>query len=474
MSTLEQGLSVVARVPNRRAESYLLWSMGDLQRDRGAFDEAQRFYNKALELLGNSEPSLRCAILVSGSTLQRWQGQPAASVSLAKDALTIAEAHHIALEGVTSQAALWTAQAQSGETGPALKHLEAVVTELRKQGARFELVWAFALGAHVALLNGSVQTADHYLQSGLRLAQEVGSSQPLAAEIVHTPLLEKFVVNNYSKYGTLVQELKKLRDAQVETSPTSKLYRRESRVTYSLRVWTLGREQIERDGELIPTSEWRSTSAREMFLYLLFAGPKTREQISLDFWPDGHPRQVRNVFHTTLYRSRHALGENVVSFQLQEGLYQINPDLDLWCDAQEMESLIRQARLMPPRDARTEDLWSRAAKLYHGDFLPSWDTEWVGQIRQTMQDAYLEALIGLGDCVRARSNPREAISVFRRALDVDPYREDVYRAIMNCYAEMGEKKQILAHLQKLQELLWEELGIGPSEETLTLASTLLH
>ncbi len=129
---------------------------------------------------------------------------------------------------------------------------------------------------------------------------------------------------------------------------------------------------------------------------------------------------------------------------------------------------------MPPRDARTEDLWGRAAKLYKGDFLPSWDTEWVGQIRQTMQDAYLEALIGLGDCVRARSNPREAISVFRRALDVDPYREDVYRAIMNCYAEMGEKKQILAHLQKLQELLWEELGIGPSEETLTLASTLLH
>jgi len=82
-------------------------------------------------------------------------------------------------------------------------------------------------------------------------------------------------------------------------------------------------------------------------------------------------------------------------------------------------------------------------------------------------------LIGLGECARARSAHREAITTFKRALDVDPYREDGHRAIMNCYADLGEKNQVLRHLKKLQKLLWEDLAIEPSGETMDLAKSLL-
>jgi LuxR family maltose regulon positive regulatory protein len=471
MSTFQEGLSVVARTPNRRAESYLLWSIGDLQRDRGAFEEALRFYNKALELLGSSEPSLRCAILISAASLQRWQGKFQAAATLAKDALALAHAHRIALESATAEANLWVAKAHLGESSSALEHLELVLADLRKQGSRFELVWAYALAAHVALMTSNSHSAEHYLQAGIRLAQEVGSAQPMVAELLHTPLLEVHIINNSSKYSILMQELGCLRETQVKTSVALKLQREEPQVTYTLRVWTLGQEQIERDGELIAASEWRANSAREMFMYLLFQGPQSREQISLEFWPDSHPKRVRSNFHTTLYRARQALGDNVITFQ--DGLYLINPDLDLWCDAHELETLTQHARLLPPRDALTEDLWDRAIKLYRGDFLPSWDTAWVTYRRESLMEAFLEALIGLGECARARNNVKDALLAFKRALDVDPYREDVHRAIMSCYARMGEKKQILAHLQKLQQLLWEELGIEPSDETLELASSLL-
>ena len=123
----------------------------------------------------------------------------------------------------------------------------------------------------------------------------------------------------------------------------------------------------------------------------------------------------------------------------------VNPDIDLWCDAQEMETLTQQARLLPSRDARTEDMWRRAVELYQGDFLPSWDAEWVIYRREDLLEAYIEALIGLGNCARARNDLREALATYRRALDADPYREDVHRAIMICYAESGEKKQVLDH-----------------------------
>jgi len=118
-------------------------------------------------------------------------------------------------------------------------------------------------------------------------------------------------------------------------------------------------------------------------------------------------------------------------------------------------------------------MWRRAVELYQGDFLPSWDAEWVIYRREDLLEAYIEALIGMGNCARARNDLREALATYRRALDADPYREDVHRAIMICYAESGEKKQVLDHLQKLQALLRADLAIDPSAETISLADDLL-
>jgi LuxR family maltose regulon positive regulatory protein len=472
ISTLQEGLSIATRVSDRRAEGHLLWSLGDIQRDLGVFDEALRMYDQALALLGGSEPSPHSAILVSASTLRRWQGELREAVLLAEEASGLASAHDIALENATARAAFWAARAQLGEAAEALGHLETVAAALDEQGARFELTWVLGLCAHVGLLCSDPPSAQRYLQSALRVAQGVGSAQSLAAEVAHTPALETLVTDSAAKHDPLICDLERLRKARLKlTSHVQASGRVITDVTYSLRVLTLGRESIECDGEPVPASKWRAAAAREMFLYLLFLGPETRERTGLAFWPDSTPERVRSSFHTTLYRARQALGENVIVFQ--DGLYLINPDLDVWCDAHEVEDLARRACLLPPRDARTEDLWRRAVELCQGDFLPSLDARWVIARREALRETYLEALIGLGECARARNNLREALNWFKRALDIDPYREDVYREIMICYAGMGEKNQILVHLHELQALLREDLGIEPSAETMALAEALL-
>src|SRR5690606_270050 len=124
--------------------------------------------------------------------------------------------------------------------------------------------------------------------------------------------------------------------------------------TFSLRVITLGREEVIRDGVPIPSTGWRAAAAREIFLYLLFAGPKTGGELSLVFWPDSSADQVRANFHTTLLRARQALGADVILYDKE--LYFINPDLDVWCDALQFERLARQANMLPAHDARAEDL----------------------------------------------------------------------------------------------------------------------
>jgi DNA-binding SARP family transcriptional activator len=208
-----------------------------------------------------------------------------------------------------------------------------------------------------------------------------------------------------------------------------------------------------------------------LFFYLLFEGPVHRDQIYLTFWPNASSKQARSNFHMTLYRARQALGANVITFQ--DDLYRINPDVTVRCDARELTNLARQARLLPPRDPRTEDMWRRAVKLYRGDFLLSMYSDWVTPHREALHDLYVEALIGLGECARARRDYTEAIRAFERAIGVEPYREEAHRFIMRCYADKGDKRKIQVHFQEMRKLFRRELGIEPSEQTIALVESLL-
>ena len=473
LETFQEGLSVVARVPDRRVEAALLWSLGDLKRDLNAFDEAQRLYTRSLELIGPGDPWMRSAVLISWATLRRWEGYAAESTSLAEMALKLASKHGVALERAVAEAALWIAQADLDAGEPIGERLDLVIADLQRQGARTKLIWVYALRAYSALLLTDPAAARSFLQIALDEAQQIGILQPLVAEIVHNQALDVYVRRDAQRFGGLTSALDHLEYALQKADPPPAVPRvlNDTNQTYSLRVRTLGQETIKRDGETIALTKWRSSTARELFLYLLFNGPESRETICLAFWPDASPEHVRSNFHTTLYRARQALGENVIIFY--DGLYAINADLDLWCAAQALVRLTDQARLMPYRDARAEHLWQKAVELYRGDFLPSWDAEWILYRRESLYETYIEALISLGECARARENVRDALSAYRRALTTDPFREDAHRAVLVCYAETGERQQIVEHLERMTRLFIDELGVEPSGETLSLARRLL-
>ncbi|MCC6805333.1 MAG: tetratricopeptide repeat protein [Anaerolineae bacterium] len=471
-ATFQEGLSVIAYAQNHRTESYLRWSLGDLLRDRGSFEEAVGNYNLALELIGANEPSLRCNVLTSLAVLRRWQGNYYDAALFANEALILSNAHNLAFEEQNAKVALWAARAHMGEVVTASKELDDALVELNRLGAKTEAVTARMVCAHLALLRFDKTAAERYVSEGAKLIQNGASMYSSVSEIMHTPLLEAFVARSSTRYADLLQGVGKLRKAQLK--PTNIITLRdkvEANSVYSLRVQTLGKEIIERDGVLVLSTEWRAAAARELFFYLLFGGAQSRERISLDFWPDSTPSRVRSNFHTTLYRVRQALGENIIVFK--EDNYCVNPDLDIWCDAHEFEALVNKARPLSYRDARTEDLWFHAATLYQGEFLPQLEGEWVGDYREMLNEYYLECLVALGECARARNDLTEAIKMYKQALKVDPYREDIHRALINGYAARGERRKIYLHYRDLQELLSRELGVEPSRETIALVKSYL-
>ncbi|MBA3869580.1 MAG: tetratricopeptide repeat protein, partial [Anaerolineae bacterium] len=470
-NTFEEGLQWANRATERRSESYLLWSLGDLDRDCGAFQTALRTYNQALNIVGQDEPSLRCSLLISLSTLQRWQKHFDESEALASEAYQLARQHHLILEKYKAALSLCAARIANGNLKRSQSTLRMIADLFTRQRADADAAQAYGLMAIVALREQDNAAAEMTMKQAVSLVQHPFSQHQLITEIVHHPKLRKWI----GEYARLVQPLQQAVDelvlAQVDNDFVQEPL---SGPIYQLRVYTFGREHVERDGVTIETSAWSAARARELFFYLLLNGPSTRLQISLDFWPELSTEAVKSNFHTTLFRVRQALGEQSITFDDAEERYSLHPSINVWSDATEFESFIARASNLPVRAAHTEDLLSHAVDLYQGEFLPDFDAKWLNVRRETLSNRYLEALTRLGQCAEARLDWNIAIQQFEKVLEIDPYREPVYRYLMNCYAQQGNRKKVLQTYQSLEALFLKELAAEPSLETRKLLRSLIR
>ena len=470
--TFQEGLAVVARVSDRRTECFLLWSLGDLYRDLGHFERAVQHYTRTLHLNAEDEPLLSVATLVSASTLYRWKGDLGIALDFAQQALELASTLDAQNDQLMARAALLAARGQRESSEDSSRELARIAAELEEKGARSERLSVLGMQAVSALKSGDETTCSRVLDEAQSLAQQIGLWQPLVVEAAHSPILNTHLHQQPNRYRHLLASLQALQSASDIALFTSAAVLSRDIRTYRLRLYLLGDERIERDGHLLSAADWRAITAREMFLYLQFNGPSNREAISLAFWPDASPERVRSNFHTTLYRARQAVGEDVILFE--DGRYLINPDVDIWCDAIEMEKACDLARLLPPRDARTEDLWRQAVDLYQGSLLPSLYADWIERRRTTVEELYMESLLGMSECARARRDYQAALRWLGRALDIDPLREDIHRTLMITYSKMGERRLVARQYEMLRQHLHQEMGILPSQETESLARLLLN
>ncbi|MEO8608795.1 MAG: tetratricopeptide repeat protein [Chloroflexota bacterium] len=472
LSSFEEGLQILHHLPDKRSESYIQWSLGDLRRDCGGFAEAMISYQKALNLVDKHEPRLKNEILLSITTLQRWKQAYADAFVVAQEARVFAQQYNLAVDSLRAEAAVYAIRFPQESSANIPQELEKIANKFEQIQEQSHLAQTLGICAAVALQISDVWMAHKYLKRAITSINHISNLQPLVAEIIHTPILKDYVLAHAQQYKILVQEMRKLEAVQIET-PTSRPQRTKNEImqTYSLQIWALGQERIERDGKLVATAAWKAAIPRHLFFYLILNGAKSLEQIGLVFWPDSSLEEIRSVFHNVIYRARAAVGTNVILFENDR--YLINPDINLWCDVFEFRGLVQQARLISPGIAHTENLLRQAVNRYKGDLLPSSDSIWLNSYRETLHEIHLEALLALANSIRVRGNIQEAIVTYKSALDVDPYREDIYRALFGCYADTGQYSLIPRQIETLTQLLKTELGIGPSAETLSLVQTLI-
>ncbi len=122
------------------------------------------------------------------------------------------------------------------------------------------------------------------------------------------------------------------------------------------------------------------------------------------------------------------------------------------------------------------DRLAEAAALYRGELLsgfgladaPAFE-EWLFLRRELLHQQALVVLHTLTTAYEAAGNDERAHAVAGRLLALDPYREETHRQIMRLLARMGQPGRALEQLERLRQLLRQEMGVNPADETLTLA-----
>ncbi len=245
-----------------------------------------------------------------------------------------------------------------------------------------------------------------------------------------------------------------------------------------LSVYLLGTYHVVCRGQ--PVHEFRSDKARALLAYLALEcdRPHRRETLAALFWPDVPDEVARRNLRLTLHRLRHTLGDlgpKSTFFHITRETVQCQPGA-VWVDAVAFAQLVDAVQNHAHEHSDMCNLCverlTQAAALYRGDFLEGFVlednlafAEWTILKRERWHRMALCLMHRLTDYYRRRGQLDRARKYARRQLELEPWREEAHRQLMDILARSGEISAALAQYETCRRVLAEELNVGPDVET---------
>ena len=241
-----------------------------------------------------------------------------------------------------------------------------------------------------------------------------------------------------------------------------------------LRIWLFGGVRVEHtaaQGTIVLT---RSVEALLAFLVLRRERPIARETLTGVFWGDQPEERARCCLNTALWRLRRALEPDGIprgSYLVgtSAGQIALNQTGDMWIDVEEFKAATtltkgRQRRVDKPLLHQLES----GLRMYTADLLDGHYADWAIAERTHLRLEYVEGLTWLMQRWREIGETERAIDCGLRTLEQDPLQEVVHRELMGLYLEAGQPVEAIRQYETCRAALELELGIRPSNETVTL------
>src|SRR5205823_2749128 len=114
-------------------------------------------------------------------------------------------------------------------------------------------------------------------------------------------------------------------------------------------------------------------------------------------------------------------------------------------------------------------LLTRAVELHRGTLLPGYFEEWILPEQQRLEERLVQTLTWLVGHLEGEGQLEQAIDYARRAVRVDPLREEAHGELMHLYVAAGQPGAALRQYRELERVLRQQLDIAPSAGTRALA-----
>jgi DNA-binding SARP family transcriptional activator len=231
-----------------------------------------------------------------------------------------------------------------------------------------------------------------------------------------------------------------------------------------------------------PVVNFPSQQAHLLLCYLLLNAkyPHLRDGLASVFWGDYSTQASRKYLRNALWKLRQLFEAAQVS--LDDYLLVSDESVAFicasayWLDVEAFETAAEACRdvpgqdLLPPQAAGLAE----AVELYTGDLLEGVDQDWCIYERERLNLLYLGALGKLMAYHEAQGSFERGLAYGERILGGDNTREKVHLQIMRLYWLSGNRSAALAQYKRCAQILREELGIAPMQETTAVYQQMIH
>ncbi|MHB2169666.1 BTAD domain-containing putative transcriptional regulator [Alsobacter sp. R-9] len=194
-------------------------------------------------------------------------------------------------------------------------------------------------------------------------------------------------------------------------------------------------------------------------------GSRPREALASLLWGSHFELQAQQNLRQAIARLRTALGPDVLVADLRQ--VGLAPGA-VACDAARFEACLADGGA---------DAVEEAMRLY-GGFLtdvvirePGW-SDWARDEKARLETRLLDSLVARGSERLAANDLDRALAAGRRAVELDPLREDAHRLVIRALAASGRRAEALRQVEVIAGLLRSQLKVEPDPETLALATGL--
>jgi DNA-binding SARP family transcriptional activator len=247
-----------------------------------------------------------------------------------------------------------------------------------------------------------------------------------------------------------------------------------------VQIKLFGRVQVSHDNWITEVKMTRVIQG--LLAYLLINRYRThnRDVLAALYWGEQRQEKARHSVNTALWRLRRLLEpEGIPPGTYLVGKYSeevgFNRESPYWLDLDIFEKQINKtlASSYQAVEAHEVEKLVKVLQLYEGELMESFYEDWALRERERLRTLYLNCMAFLLQYEKYHGSYERGLDYGRKILELDPLREEIQREMMRLFMASGQSALAVRQYETCCEILKNELGIKPMEETSALYTQII-